>query len=158
LAALPENSRVYTHPGPFVCGYFSLQNPLMVNYLNINNLYNIVEAGMAVNPFDRGPEEGLLLTFPATVDFAYRVRLGERFSLLPFVGTGVNLLKVFDSEDPLKVYPVVKTGLELRYRTARGASLKLKLDYGIVFVDDAEEVPEGYMHFFRVRFPAPFIP
>ncbi len=158
LQVLPENMRVHTQPGPFVGGYFSLQNPLLVNYLHIHNLYNIVEAGIAVNRYERGPETGLLLSFPVAVDFAYRIRLGERFSLLPFVGTGVTLLKVYDSEDPLRVYPLVKTGLELRYRTAGGSSLKLKLDYGIMFVDDLEEVPEGYMQFLRVRLPVPFIP
>ena len=158
LEVLPESMRVYTRPGPFVGGYFSLQNPLMVNHLHIHSLYNIFEAGMAVNRYERGSESGLLLSFPASVDFAYRIRMGERFSAFPFVSTGITLVKVYDSEDPLEVYPLVKAGLELRYRTAGGASLKLKLDYGIMFITDLEEIPEGYMQFLRVRFPVPFIP
>jgi hypothetical protein len=161
LAYSIPGSPLTIHPGPFAAGYFSLRNPILVNYFNLNNVYNILEAGLAINRMDYMGSESLLLTAPILVDFAYRIRFGERFAMLPFVGSGIFLIDTVvegGSDPPLQVYPVLKTGVELRYRLKSGVWLKLKGDYGVMFVNDDPNVPDGYAQFLRIRFPVPFIP
>jgi hypothetical protein len=154
-------------PVVYFGGYFSMKNPIFVNSFNVDNIYNIIEAGFGFTDisFDDGSgstQKELLLTVPFFVDFAYRLRLSERFSLFPFVGSGFVLTDVMErsgvsesSDTKAEINPVIKTGIEFRYLTTRRNALKLKIDYGLLFIED---VPDGYIEFVKIRFPFPFIP
>jgi len=142
-------------PGPYIGGYFSLKSPVFTNYFDIECIYNIVEVGICVN--EMGDERDLLLTIPLHIDFAYKIRISEKFSFSPFLGTGFSITYFRgESEDgSFNLHPVIKIGLELKYKILQHSSLKMKLDYGLIIDDRAER---EYIRFLKLKFPVPFIP
>jgi len=143
--------------GPYFGGYLSMKSPIFVYFFDTENVYNIFEAGFAVNEIQEPDKSYYSVNIPVSVDFAYRIPLFDRFSILPFVGLGLGLsLGTAREEDgPPPLYPFFKTGVELRYLLWDGTHMRIKIDYGVALVNELET---GVLPFLRVRIPIPFIP
>ncbi len=142
--------------GPYLGGYLSMKSPIFTYFFNSENVYNIFEAGFSVNEIEEQSAKFYLVNVPISVDFAYRIPVLPKFSILPFVGVGLGLS--FNSgggNDGPPLYTFIKTGVEIRYLLWDETHLRVKVDYGIAFVN---EVESGIIPFLRVRFPIPFIP
>ncbi|MBN2322607.1 MAG: hypothetical protein JXQ30_02635 [Spirochaetes bacterium] len=142
--------------GLYLGGYLSMKSPIFVYFFEAENVYNIFEAGFAVNEIVEPDRSFYMVNIPVSVDFAYRIPLFSRFSVLPFVGLGLGLSigTGREGEGP-PIYPFFKTGVELRYLLWDGTHMRIKIDYGVALVN---EVEAGVMPFLRVRIPIPFIP
>jgi hypothetical protein len=143
-------------PGPYFGAYLSMKSPIFTYFFNSENIYNIFELGCAVNEMKEEFGSFYMVNVPLSVDFAYNLDLFPKFAILPFVGFGVGL--IFNPHEPaggVPLYPFIKTGVEIRYLMWKGTHLRFKIDYGIAFVNEAEE---GFVPFLKVRFPIPFIP
>jgi len=142
--------------GPYLGGYLSMKSPIFTYFFNSENVYNIFEAGFSVNEIEEQSSTYYLVNIPISVDFAYRIPVLPKFSILPFVGVGLGLS--FNSgggNTGPPIYTFIKTGVEIRYLMWKDTHLKVKVDYGIAFVNETET---GFVPFLRVRFPIPFIP
>jgi len=140
--------------GVYFGGYMSGKNRLLSFFFNLKNVYSMYEFGCALNPL--GNEDRTLLSIPLTYDLAYRIGLSERVGLFPFVGGGLNLIRIeYNNSPQWQFFYMVETGLEVKYRIWDTTHLKLRISYGVVFLD---QVQIGYMHIIKVRFPVPFIP
>jgi len=148
--------------GLYFGGYFSRKSRFFTDYFNAERIYTIFETGIAINPIE--DEDVSFITIPLHVNFAYRIGLGEKFSLLPFLGTGLQITYNDYLSDPayneiFKDRPyagvLVSTGFELRWRIMKRSTLRLKFDYGIVFDGRLES---GYVQYLQLRLPVPFIP
>jgi hypothetical protein len=140
--------------GVFFSGYLSMKSPLFTFFFNTKNIYSTYEAGFACNRV--GNEGYYVISIPATVELSCRIPLSRRVSLHPFVGTGLDTVNSrYNGMDNWNLYYLFDGGLEVKYSLWRDTFLKLKVTYGIVFVDT---LTSGYAHFLRVRFPVPFIP
>ncbi|UCB46851.1 MAG: hypothetical protein JSV25_05370 [Spirochaetota bacterium] len=143
-------------PGPYIGAYLSMKSPIFVYFFNSENVYNMFEAGVAVNEIKEQVGSSYIVNIPVSVDFAYSFEAFPKFSILPFVGFGVGLnLSSRGSGESFPLYPFVKTGFELRYLLWEDTHLRFKLDYGIAFIS---EVETGFIPFLKVRFPLPFLP
>jgi hypothetical protein len=140
--------------GMFFSGYLSMKSPLFTFFFNTKNIYSTYEAGFVYN---KGVSDDVyLISIPATVELSYRIPLSRRFSLHPFVGTGIDTVKSPDDGNvDWNVYYLLDGGLEIKYKIWQDTFLKLKFTYGMVFVDS---LTSGYAHYIKVRFPVPFIP
>ena len=142
--------------GPYIGGYLSMKSPIFVYFFDTENVYNIFEAGFAVNEIVESGKSYYMVNIPVSVDFAYRIPLFSRFSVLPFVGLGLGLsLGMAGGDDGPPIYPFFKTGVELRYLLWDGTHMRIKIDYGVALVN---EVETGVIPFLRVRIPIPFLP
>jgi hypothetical protein len=142
--------------GPYFGGYLSMKSPIFVYFFDTENVYNIFEAGFAVNEIVEPDKSYYIINIPVSVDFAYCIPLFSKFSVLPFVGLGLGLSigTAREGEGP-PIYPFFKTGVELRYLLWDGTHMRIKIDYGVALVN---EIETGAMPFLRVRIPIPFIP
>ena len=142
--------------GPYIGGYLSMKSPIFTYFFNSENVYNFFEVGCAVNEVRDQYGSFYIVNIPLSVDFAYRISVFPKFSILPFVGVGMGFSfgTGIDEGGP-PVYPFVKTGIEIRYMMWKGTHLRMKVDYGLALVN---EVETGFIPFLRVRFPIPFIP
>ena len=142
--------------GPYIGGYLSMKSPIFVTFFDTENVYNFFEAGFAINELVEENGSFYMVNIPFSVDFAYRVPLFDRFSILPFIGLGLGLsFGTHEGGSGPPIYLFFKTGLELRYLLWDGTHMRAKIDYGVALVD---EIESGVMPFLRVRFPIPFIP
>lgn len=142
--------------GPYLGGYVSMKSPIFTYFFGSENVYNIFEAGLSVNEIRDQYGSIYMVTIPASVDFAYRITVLPKFSILPFVGLGLGFtVNTGQQEEGPTLYPFIKTGVEIRYLLWEGTHLRFKVDYGIAFVNQVET---GFIPFLRVRFPIPFIP
>ncbi len=140
--------------GVYFGGYMSNKNRLLSFFFNLKNVYSMYEFGCALNPL--GNEDSTLISFPFTYDLAYRIGLSERTGLFPFVGGGFDLIRIeYDERPHWQFFYMAETGLEVKYRIWGTTNLKLRISYGVIFLD---QVQSGYMHIIKVRFPVPFIP
>jgi hypothetical protein len=140
--------------GVFFSGYLSMKSPFFTFFFNTKNFYSTYEAGVAYNRVRS--DEYYVLSIPATVDLSYRIPLSRRLSVYPFVGTGLDAVdNRYNGTDNWNFYLLFDGGLEFKYGLWRDTYLKLKVTYGVVFVDT---LTSGYAYFLRVRFPVPFIP
>jgi hypothetical protein len=148
--------------GLYFGGYFSMKSPFFTDYFNTKRVYTLFEAGLALNPIEN--ESALFITIPLHVSFGYRIGLGPKFALIPFVGTGLHItyndyLADSDYNEIFKDRPhasgVISGGLELRWTMMKSSVFRVKFDYGIVFENRVES---GYTQYLQVRLPIPFIP
>ena len=144
------------HPGPYLGAYLSMINPLLSNYFNTRHVYTIIETGLAVNEVERDYEENdLLFSIPFYYNLSYRVGITKRLSMAPSAGSGINIMYNSGFEKPLHINVVLQTGFELRYLLWEDTSLKLRFDYGIILEN---RVNKGYIPYFKIKMPFPFIP
>jgi hypothetical protein len=140
--------------GIYFGAYMSGRSRLFSFFFNMKNVYSMYEFGCALNPL--GGEDSTMLSFPLTYDLAYRIKLSEKTGLFPFVGGGFNLIRIqYDNQAQWQFFYMAETGLEVKYRIWDTTNLKLRISYGVIFLDQVES---GYMHILKVRFPVPFIP
>ena len=148
--------------GLYFGGYFSMKSFFFTDYFNTKRIYTIFEGGLALNPI--GDETALFITIPLHVSFGYRIGLGKKIALIPFVGTGLNITYNDFLTDPVyneafndRPYAggVISGGLEFRWAIMRSSVFRLKFDYGIVFDNRVES---GYTQYLQIRLPVPFIP
>ena len=142
--------------GPYLGGYLSMKSPIFSYFFSSENVYNIFEAGFSLNEIEEPSDKYYLLNFPFSVDFAYGISVSPKFSILPFVGAGFGaIVNTRYGAEGVPLYTFVKTGVEIRYLMWDKTHLRVKIDYGISFIN---EVETGFVPFLRVRFPIPFIP
>jgi hypothetical protein len=140
--------------GIFFSGYLSMKSPLFTFFFNTKNIYSTYEAGLAYNTVESGSY--YVISIPATVELSYRIPVFKRLSVYPFVGTGLDTVNnLYNGMNNWNFYYLFDGGLEIKYSLWQDTFLKLKVTYGVVFVDT---LASGYAHFIRVRFPVPFIP
>jgi hypothetical protein len=141
--------------GVYFGGYLGMKSPLFSFFFNAQNFYSMYESGVAINNVENNDD--FILTIPFVYDLSYRIRLfkKKKLTLKPFIGTGFNLVRFDTNGGNWDLYYLLDTGFEVQYPIWRKTNLKLKINYGIMFVDT---VDSGYVHFLRVRFPVPFIP
>jgi hypothetical protein len=140
--------------GVFFSAYLSMKSPLFTFFFNTKNVYSTYEAGVVYN--EAVSEDVYLVSIPATVELSYRIPLSRRWSIHPFVGTGLDTVKnPDDGGGKWNLYYLLDGGLEIKYGMWKDTYLKLKVTYGMVFVDS---LTSGYAHYIRVRLPVPFIP
>ncbi len=140
--------------GIYFGAYISSKSRLFTFFFNTRNIYSIYEAGFALNRI--GNEKHYILSIPFTYDLAYKIPLFKKAALYPFAGTGFDLIRVMDNEKVhWELHYLLESGLEVKYLIWKDTFLKLRVSYGIMFVNQIES---GFMHFLKVRFPVPFIP
>ena len=140
--------------GIFFSGYLSMKSPLFTFFFNSKNIYSTYEAGLVYN--EAKSQDVYLISIPATVELSYRIPLFRRWSIHPFVGTGLDTVRgPGNGAAEWDVYYLLDGGLEIKYGLWQDTFLKLKITYGMVFVDS---LTSGYAHYIRVRLPVPFIP
>lgn len=152
----PEKNMPPIKTGPYLGGYLSMKSPIFTYFFNTENVYNFFEVGCSVNEIEEQYGSSYIVNVPISVDFAYKIPILPKFSILPFVGFGLGLnFGPRQEGEGLPLYPFIKTGIELRYLMWKGTHMRVKVDYGVAFVN---EVETGVIPFLRVRFPIPFIP
>jgi hypothetical protein len=140
--------------GVYFGAYMSGKSRLFSFFFNMKNVYSMYELGCALNPL--GGEDSIMLSIPLTYDLAYKIKLSEKTGLFPFVGGGFNLIRIqYDNQSQWQFFYMVESGLEVKYRVWESTNLKLRISYGVLFLDQVES---GYMHILKVRLPVPFIP
>jgi hypothetical protein len=148
--------------GIYFGGYFSRQSRFFTDYFNSRRIYTMLEAGLAINPIEN--EDVPFITIPFRADFGYRIGIGKSIALIPFIGVGFQITyndylsdpsynAIF--EDRAFFGGLVETGLEFRWEFMARSTLRLRLNYGIVFDGRVES---GYIPYLLIRFPVPFIP
>jgi len=146
-------------PGIYFGGYLSMKSPLFANYFKTLRIYNIFEAGVALNEItiDTGTgDRELLISVPLVVDFAYRLNITKKLLFFPFIGAGFTFTHIPNiDENSTNFSPLMTVGAELKYVVTDTTSLKIKFDYGIALDNRTES---GIIQFIKVRFPVPFIP
>jgi hypothetical protein len=140
--------------GIYFGGYMSSKSRLFTFFFNTKNVYSIYEAGVALNSIEE--EDYFMLSIPFSFDLAYRIPLGTRLSFYPFAGTGLDFVRIKEGNNTQwQFYYLIETGIELKYSVWKNTYLKLRVSYGLMFIDQLES---GYMHLLKVRFPVPFLP
>ncbi len=146
-------------PGIYFGGYLSMKSPLFANYFRTQRIYNIFEAGAALNEITIDTSTGdrdLLITVPILVDFAYKLNVTKKLLFFPFIGTGFSFTHIPNiDENSTNLSPLMTVGAQLKYLVNDRTSLKVKFDYGIALDNRTES---GVIQFIKVRFPVPFIP
>jgi len=142
------------HTGIYFGAYLSTRSKLFTFFFNAKNFYSMYEAGVALNTI--GTEDSFVLSIPLTLDLAYRIPVSKRAALFPFAGTGIDFVRTDESDEYVwQFYYLIEMGIELKYSVWRNTYLKVRINYGLVFIDNLES---GYMHILKVRFPVPFLP
>jgi hypothetical protein len=140
--------------GIYFGAYMSSRSRLFTFFFNARNFYSIYEAGVALNMIQ--DTDSFALSVPLTYDLAYRLRVGRKSALYPFAGTGVNVVRTKQTDGyDWQLYFLVEMGAELKYALWTNTNLKFRATYGLMFIDN---VPSGFMHVLKVRFPVPFLP
>lgn len=141
-------------PGIYFGGYMGLRSPLFTFFFNSSNIYTTYEAGIALN---RVGQSDYYISIPLIVDLGYSFSFfKKKVAIYPFVGTGFNIVKSAHNNETLwQVYLLADTGLEIKYYAWENTALKVKVSYGIMFIN---EIESGFIQFLKVRFPVPFIP
>lgn len=141
-------------PGIYFGGYLGLKSPLFTFFFDSSNIYTTYEAGIALN---RVGQSNYYISIPLIVDLGYSFSIfKKKVVIYPFVGTGLNIVKsTYNNETLWQVHILADTGIEIKYLTRENTALKVKVSYGIMFVD---EIESGFIQFLKVRFPVPFIP
>jgi len=150
-----ESNISYIKTGPYFGGYLSMKSPIFTYFFNSQNIYNIFELGFSVNELVSENQSFYIVSIPFSVDFAYKIQLFPKFSIYPLVGVGFSTTLGGNYENQVPIYPFIKTGIEIKFLIWKDTNLKIKVDYGIAFVDIIET---GFLQFIKVRFPIPFIP
>jgi hypothetical protein len=140
--------------GIFFSGYMNMKSPLFTFFFNTKKIYTTYEAGLAYNM--AGSEGYYIISIPLTFELSYRIPISRRLAIFPLAGAGFDLVDTrSDGRDSWNLYYLFDGGLEIKYNVWRDTYLKLKISYGVVFV---ETVPSGYVHVLKIRFPVPFVP
>jgi hypothetical protein len=142
------------HTGIFFSGYMNMKSPLFTFFFNTKKIYTTYEAGLAYNM--TGTEGSSIISIPLTFELSYRIPISRRLAVFPLAGAGFDIVDSrYDGRDNWNLYYLFDGGLEVKYNIWRDTFLKLKISYGVVFV---ETVPSGYVHVLKIRFPVPFVP
>ena len=149
---MKDNGEIMPIPGFYYGGHLIMESPILKNNFDTKNVYTIYNFGFSGI---KGPGSTYVVFLSGMIEMGYNLRVFKKFNTMFFGGWGFNFIPINYSFIKRSLFLTLNGGIFLRYKLWRDCYLKLKLEAGMLY---GSQLENGYLTYFRIIWPVPFIP